>query len=105
MPKEYTDRGFAVFENFVDLYDNKVRVQASSLANIDAVWIFCDPGEKWIANCKRIGEDTPPHSHLNVEQAKKVIAALQELMVLKTQREERHDRKIHRTGHGDGVIG
>lgn len=60
-----TQRGFIIYDKFTDTYGNDVRVQESSSATRDAVWIFCNeaPG--------RAGS-----AHLNVEQAKRVRDAL-----------------------------
>ncbi len=68
MPKEYTLRGFAIHDSFTDTRGSEIRVQQSSDASDNCVWIFCKRGEQ---------DDAP---HLNVEQAKLMIAALQEFV-------------------------
>ena len=68
MPKEYTSRGFGIYEEFKDTRGNEIRVQESSSGEENCVWVFC----------KRDSEDDTPH--LNVEQAKRVIEALQEFV-------------------------
>jgi hypothetical protein len=62
----YTERGFAVYDEFTDIYGSEIRVQKSSLASEDCVWIFCYPPD-----------DKDLNPHLTVEQAERVIAALQ----------------------------
>lgn len=62
-----TSRGFAIYDEFVDLYGHKVRVQKSSYAAEPAVWIFAEEGP-----C----EVDPASPHLTVEQAKRVRDAL-----------------------------
>ena len=64
-----TQRGFAIFTQFKDLYGKDVRVQMSSLATRRAVWIFPEV-------TVHLGE---PQAgvHLSVAQAKRVIKALQ----------------------------
>lgn len=68
MPKEYTSRGFAVYKEIKDTRGNEITIQESSNADEDCVWVFC----------KRDGKDDTPH--LNIEQAKQVIEALQEFI-------------------------
>jgi hypothetical protein len=65
-----TQRGFAIYTEFTDLYKNKVRVQKSSLATKEAVWIFCDRGPL-------IGDGVAVSPHLSKEMAERVIRALQ----------------------------
>ena len=64
-----TNRGFAIYTQFKDLYGKDVRVQASSLATRRAVWIFPETS-------MHMGEPQAG-AHLTVAQAKRVIKALQ----------------------------
>ena len=38
-----TQRGFVIYDEFIDLYGAEVRVQESSLATEQALWIFVSP--------------------------------------------------------------
>ena len=67
--RSVTKRGFVVYEDFIDTYGNRVRVKQSSSATRDACWIFVDSSDEK-------GESRA--AHLNAEQARRVIAALQE---------------------------
>jgi hypothetical protein len=69
MPEEFTSRGFAIYKRFADTYGNEVRIQESSSATNNCVWVICK-NEK--------GNDSSPH--LNVEQAKLLIEGLQEFI-------------------------
>lgn len=60
----YTDRGFRIYTEFTDRYDHEVRVQQSSLATEDCVWIFGD------------GAPEVRSPHLTVDMAVKVRDAL-----------------------------
>lgn len=62
-----TQRGFWIYDQFVDLNNSKIRIQESSLATERAVWIF--------ANNDNPELDGDPH--LTTEQARRVIKALQ----------------------------
>lgn len=62
--RSVTNRGFAVYDQFVDHYGSEVRVQKSSLASEPAVWIFA----------QRDGKDES--ALLTLEQAKRVRDAL-----------------------------
>lgn len=62
-----TDRGFAIYDEFVDRYGSEVRVQKGSLASEPTVWIF--------AKC-HADACGPDAAHLTVEQAKRVRDAL-----------------------------
>lgn len=71
-----TSRGFRIYSDFRDSYGNRVRIQQSSAACMDAVWIFCD-GE---SDGKMLPGDTKPFKsapHLTIAQAKRVIRALE----------------------------
>ncbi len=66
-----TERGFAIYTTFTDLYGKKCTVLRSSLATKRAVWIqneidLCGPDKEPIGN-----------AHLSVAMAKRVIRALQ----------------------------
>lgn len=66
-PKRYqNDRGFTVYDEFNDRRGHKVRVQQSSSATEDSVWIF--------VNDQLATVDHP--ACLNVEQATRVRDAL-----------------------------
>lgn len=87
-----TERGFDVYDEFTDLYGSKIRVQASSLATDDAVWIFAEhetpklqprmrerleaAGFTRPVDLAELAAMLEPSPHLNVEQAKRVVAAL-----------------------------
>ena len=57
-----TPRGFGIYAEIRDKYGAKVRVQQSSLATDDCVWIFADDSP----------EMDNPSPHLNVEQARAI---------------------------------
>lgn len=73
MSFEKTGRGFTIFGR-IQSRDGSVRVQESSAAFTGAhVWLFHDD-----APCSLLGgEHFRPSPHLNVAQAKELIAALQ----------------------------
>jgi hypothetical protein len=62
-----TPRGFAVYDEFADRYGNEVRVQKSSSATDDCVWVFAHPAGDSSANAS---------PHLNVEMARRMRDAL-----------------------------
>lgn len=64
-----TERGFAIYTEFKDLYGLGCRVQASSLATKRAVWIQNE-------GVTHMGE-TLGNAHLDRKMAKRVIKALQ----------------------------
>lgn len=69
MATEYTERGFGKYGGFIDTYQTEVRVQESSAASEDRVWIFLKPHEAYgVENAL----------HLNVDQAKQLRKALKE---------------------------
>lgn len=70
-----TPRGFVIYDNFTDTSGSKVRVQESSLATAQCVWIFAERGE----------EDSSPH--LDVEQARRVRDAL-DVFIRESEAEE-----------------
>lgn len=70
MPISYTDRGFATYAEFDDLYGARITVRQSSLAGTDAVWIF--------SQSDRDDYKVDGSAHLDLEHAKVVVAALQE---------------------------
>ena len=69
--KEHTSRGFAIYDEFVDSYNNVVRIQESSSAEGSYCWIFVDDHKS----------DNPPGAHLSIEQAKKLVEALQSFIL------------------------
>ena len=66
----HTSRGFGIYSEFKDSYHSQIRVQKSSNAQLDAVWIFC----------KKADEDKNWAPHLTVAQAKRLIRALQKFV-------------------------
>ena len=62
-----TERGFGQYASIVDSYGATVRVQQSSAASDDYVWIFVGGGAI---------DDNEGSSHLNLEQAKAIRDAL-----------------------------
>lgn len=64
-----TARGFAIYEDFTDLYGKKCCVVASSLATKRCVWIQNEVTE-------HMGEHLA-NAHLDVAMARRVIKALQ----------------------------
>lgn len=91
-----TPRGFAVYDEFTDTYGARIRVQKSSSAEGPRVWIFAGHPEVKLRSdyrerLARAGFTTPaqlaelaamlePSPHLNVEQAKRTVAALNEFI-------------------------
>lgn len=69
MPKGFTSRGFAIYDEFRDSYNHSVKIQESSNAGYDAVWIFAQ-NEDGDLCC----------SHLNMDQAKRLRDALDEFI-------------------------
>lgn len=64
----YTDRGFGK----MDIEDSRgclCRVQRSSAADLDAIWIFC-------YDTKGVYKGSNPHPHLTSDQARQVAKAL-----------------------------
>ena len=60
----FTTRGFAVYDQFPDMYGNEITVQESS--NVDGgIWLFC-----------KNGTNPDPSPHLNRTQAERLIVAL-----------------------------
>jgi len=64
--RSLTPRGFVIYDEFTDTRGSKIRVQQSSSAEIDGVWIF--------VNDELATEDRP--AHLSAEQAGWVRDAL-----------------------------
>lgn len=64
-----TNRGFAIYTEFKDLYGKNCRVQESSLATKRAVWIQNEV-------VTHMGESLG-NAHLSVAMARRVIKALQ----------------------------
>lgn len=70
--RKETGRGFGIYAEVTDRYGSRVRVQQSSLAFEDCVWIFAD--ENPDPNYEH------PHPHLTVEQAKAVRDGLDQFI-------------------------
>ena len=71
MKTEKTTRGFSL----VKIEDTRgciCRIQRSSSADEDAVWIFCDDPDDLYENHGKAS----PHPHLNADQARQVAKAL-----------------------------
>lgn len=79
---ETTPRGFQIFGRVPCASGGTVRVQESSMAFEGAhVWLFLD-GEE----CKEhLGKHSRPAPHLDVAQAKQLIAALSDFVVAAEQ--------------------
>lgn len=91
-----TPRGFAVYDEFTDSYGARICVQQSSSAEEPRVWIFTEHEtsrlpDRFRGRLAAAGFTTPeqlaelaaflqPSPHLDVEQAKRVIAALGEFV-------------------------
>jgi hypothetical protein len=88
-----TSRGFSIYGEFTDTYGSDVKVQQSSTATQDAVWIFANHPDGYEipprlkerlsaagftrpVDLAELGAILEPSPHLNVEQAKRVRAAL-----------------------------
>lgn len=72
---EFTDRGFAIYDTFLDVRGTQIRVQESSCAGTWAtdryvagpfLWVFIDPDQK----------PTGAAIHLTEEQARRLHAAI-----------------------------
>lgn len=71
-PNRYTnDRGFIMYDTFLDDYGADVRVQESSSAEDPKVWIFVRGGSTASKDKANDGQ-----AHLDVEQAERVRDAL-----------------------------
>jgi len=62
------DRGFKIYTEFKDTYGHKIRVQQSSSACADRVWIFAEPNED--------ASERSPSPHLSRQQARWLGKAL-----------------------------
>lgn len=71
-----TNRGFNIFTEFKDTYKNTIRVQQSSSAMTNAVWIFTDSTGPSFEKCP----ENSSAPHLNKTQAKRLIKALQKFV-------------------------
>ena len=69
MEFETTPRGFNIYGTVIDTRGCTIRVQKSSAATRDCVWIFTE-------DTKKVYDDGNPAPHLTVDQAKELIAAL-----------------------------
>jgi hypothetical protein len=90
--RSVTPRGFAVYDEFTDTYGNQVRVQQSSSASGPRAWIFAEHGNRPLPprfrerlaaagfaqpdDLAELASFLTPAPHLDVEQAKRLIAAL-----------------------------
>lgn len=68
--QRHTERGFAVYCEFTDLYGKQIKVVKSSLATKDAVWI-----QNEVCKDTALG-----NAHLDKDMAKRVISALQDFV-------------------------
>jgi len=75
MPESYTARGFADYATLTDLNGGEVIVRQSSLATDEAVWIFWHETDQ-----TRAAGYSKGSPHLNVEMARRVVAALNEFI-------------------------
>ena len=69
-----TQRGFGIYAEFVDTYGQEVRVQQSSSAEADRVWIFCNKDGK--SGFEKSGEIHSYSPHLSRAQAIRLAKAL-----------------------------
>ena len=67
-----TERGFTIYDEFIDRYGKNIRVQESSIATEHCVWI---QNEIVVVDGIPLG-----NAHLTVEMAKRVIKALKEFV-------------------------
>lgn len=84
----YTQRGFAIYGELTDDHGHPVRVIESSADPLDCCHVFCDePGKQWLREEDHFPYPrwTPPH--INVEQARQLIAALQAFIAHKEKQE------------------
>ncbi len=73
-----TNRGFSIYTEFKDANGHDVRVQKSSWAEKDAVWIFCHKNDE---DCiLHLGKRQAYSPHLTKAQARRVIKALQKFV-------------------------
>lgn len=70
-----TKRGFRVYAEFKDSKANTIRVQESSAACVDAVWIFATDMDGKSAHT-HLSEPLGVSPHLNRAQARRLITAL-----------------------------
>jgi hypothetical protein len=89
MEKKFTNRGFGKIE-FNDCYDNKCKIQKSSIATVDAIWFGIEnPKVMMLASKLRedltgwvdfpMPKDVSIHScmHLTQDQVKELLPILQ----------------------------
>jgi hypothetical protein len=69
MPKDFTERGFAIYKEIPTSYGGNIRIQESSNV-IPSVWLFIEES----VHCKSFDQ------HLNVAQAKELRDALNEFL-------------------------
>lgn len=70
-----TERGFRVYAEITDSKRSRVRVQESSAATRDCVWIFCNNADPSYGLAGVV-----PSPHLTVDQARVVRDALNEFI-------------------------
>lgn len=75
MAEKYTSRGFRIYAELTDRYGSTVRVQESSLATEECVWIFCENGHPQYTKT-----GVAPAPHLNRDHARIVRDALTEFV-------------------------
>ena len=81
-----TNRGFPIYTEFKDSYQQEVRVQQSSSMERAHAWIFCKKdGQDGVFHLGRWQSYSP---HLTVAQAKRVRMALKKF-IQQNSREER----------------
>lgn len=89
--RKTTGRGFGIYDEFTDTYGSQVKIQESSSAEGPRVWIFAShaqvdqylsQGERddlallGFRNLDELAAKLSPTPHLDVAQARRVIAAL-----------------------------
>ena len=70
-----TQRGFTIYGEFKDTKKQIIRVQQSSAACVEAVWVFATNPQQALLYPWDYGAPTY-HPHLNRTQAKRLIKAL-----------------------------
>lgn len=93
-----TPRGFTVYDEFTDTYGSEIKVQQSSSAKSARVWIFANhpsvrdhlppdmaerlagAGFRTDLHLAELAAMLEPSPHLDVEGAKRVVAALNEFI-------------------------
>lgn len=83
--KEYTNRGFAIFENMKCSYGTEIELQESSSVD-PSVWLRLD-GTDWITNYEG-GKST---AHLSIDGAIKLAKSILQSVSFITKTKEHHD--------------